>query len=184
MAEQLIIGLYSPAQQSGKSTVSNILRLHYGFEHRGFAVALKQMVASLMLSAGLTDEEIVRYYNVRKEDPIPALGGRSFRYLAQTLGTEWGRDLIASDLWVNLVLKNPNLPPLVVIDDLRFPNEYDAIRAEGGQVWRIYRPGQEPTNGHPSEGLLEDREFDEKITNDGSIRDLEVKVKAALTGAV
>lgn len=180
----MIIGLYSPAQQSGKSTVSQILQTRYGFENRGFATALKRMVADLFYSAGFTPDEIGRYMDTEKETPIPQFGGKSFRFMAQTLGTEWGRHLISRDLWVDLVLLAKNRPNLLVIDDVRFPNEFHAIKAEGGQVWRIFRPGQLPTSDHPSEGLLEGFEFDEKITNGGTFEELEAAVTAALTGPV
>lgn len=140
------------------------------------------MITDLFFSAGFTPQEIGRYMDPDKEVPVPIFGGRSFRHMAQTLGTDWGRNLIDKDLWVNLVIAAKNRPNLVVIDDVRFPNEFEAIKAEGGQVWRIYRPGQEPVNDHPSEGLLEGREFDEQIANDGSVGELEAKVIAALTG--
>lgn len=178
----MIIGLYSPAQQSGKSTVANEL-IRHGFVRKGFADALKGMVRALLAAFGFAPEEVEHFVldGKGKETPIPVLDGKTSRYLQQTIGTEWGRELIARDLWVKAVL-NDRRPDMLVIDDLRFPNEYDAIREEGGQVWRIYRPGQEPTSGHPSEGLLEGREFDEEIVNDGSLSELEAKVRNALTG--
>jgi hypothetical protein len=179
----MMIGLYSPAQQSGKSTVAGILGRNYGFETRGFALALKRMVIDLMTSAGLTPEQVGFYMDLGKEDPIPELGGKSFRYLTQTLGTDWGRTLVAKDLWRDIVVKAGNRPNLLVVDDVRFPNEFEAIREGGGQIWRIVRPGVVPTSDHPSEGLLENHEFDEVITNDGDIADLEAKVTAAFEAA-
>lgn len=180
MAEQMLIGLYSPAQQSGKSTVAGYLSREYGFETRGFALAIKRMVIDLMNSAGLTPEQIGFYMDLGKEDPIPELGYKSFRYLCQTQGTEWGRTLIDKDLWVKLVVNNPKRPDLLVIDDVRFPNEHEAIRRAGGQVWRVHRPGVLPTSDHPSEGLLEGFEFDATITNSGTIGDLERATEVAL----
>lgn len=176
----MMIGLYSPAQQSGKSTVANYLVREYGFETRGFALALKRMVIDLLNSAGLSPERIGFYMDLGKEDPIPEMGGCSFRYLCQTLGTEWGRTLIAKDLWTNIIVNNPNRPDLLVIDDVRFPNEFDAIKAQGGQVWKVVRPGVTPISDHPSEGLLEGFEFDAEIVNDGSYSDLEMKAEVAL----
>lgn len=176
----MLIGLYSPAQQSGKSTVAGYLNREYGFETRGFALALKRMVIDLMNSAGLTPEQIGFYMDLGKEDPIPELGDKSFRYLTQTVGTEWGRTLIDKDLWVKLIVNNPKRPDLLVIDDVRFPNEYEAIRAQGGQVWKVYRPGVTPTTDHPSEGLLEGFEFDATIVNDGTLSDLEYRAEVAL----
>lgn len=182
--ERLTIGLYSPVPQSGKSTVAEILKNRFGFEQRPFAGPLKRLVVDLLWSAGFDPERIGQLMTRDKEAPIPELGDKSFRYLMQTIGTDWGRKLIDKDLWVKLILNAPQRADLVVIEDVRFPNEYDAVLADGGQMWRIERPGASLPNDHPSEGLLEDREFDEVIVNDGSLEALEDKVIAALSGAV
>lgn len=180
--EQMLIGLYSPAAQSGKSTVAGILRANHGFETKSFATALKRMVADLLYSTGFSPEDVGRIMDVDKEAPIPELGDRSFRQLAQTLGTEWGRYLVDKDIWVKVLMNAPERPNLLVIDDVRFENEYEAIKADGGQVWRITRPGVEIATAHISEGALDGFEFDEEIINDGSYDDLEAKVKTALLG--
>ncbi|RUT86784.1 MULTISPECIES: hypothetical protein [unclassified Mesorhizobium] len=176
----MIIGLYSPAPQSGKSEVAREL-VRYGFVRKGFADALKAMIRPLLATFGYAEGVIERMlYGDKKEAVIPETG-HSTRSLMQTLGTEWGRQVVHRDLWVRAVL-NDRRPDMLVIDDVRFPSEYDAIRDEGGQVWKVLRPGQQPTNGHPSEGLLDDREFDEVIVNDGSLSALGEKVRNALTG--
>lgn len=50
------------------------------------------------------------------------------RILLQLLGTEWGRNTISEDMWVNIIrpridktLEIPNT--VVIVDDVRFPNE-------------------------------------------------------------
>lgn len=78
------------------------------------------------------------------------------RYLMQTLGTEWGRELIHPDIWVKLTLQRIQTAssPLVIISDVRFPNEINALRQEGFSVVYITRPGLEPLiSNHPSEEL-------------------------------
>lgn len=53
------------------------------------------------------------------------------RTLLQLLGTEWGRKVLGTDVWVNIartrILAAITADPraLVIIDDLRFPNELD-----------------------------------------------------------
>lgn len=176
----MIVGLYSPAPQSGKSEVALELE-RANFRRKGFSDALKNMVVALLTTIGYTPREARKlvYTGPGKTTPIPELGGTTSRYLQQTLGTDWGRMLIHSDMWVNTVI-NDQRPRLLVIDDLRFPNEYDAIRKAGGQCWRIYRPGAEAPNGHPSEGLLEGMFFDEEIVNDGTLEQLQQWVREAL----
>lgn len=180
--EQMIIGLYSPVPQSGKSEVARELS-RFGFIRKGFADALKAMALALFLKLGFTEAEAGHYIGTGegKETPLPELGGKTPRQAMQTIGTEWGRKLIADDFWVRSVL-NDRRPDMLVIDDVRFPNEFDAIRKEGGQVWRVYRPGREAPNNHPSEGLLEGRKFDEEIVNDAGLTELATKVRSALIG--
>lgn len=103
-----------------------------------------------------------------KETMIPAFGVTA-RRLMQTLGTEWGR-AIRPDLWVRLAMgaaeTSVRLGQPVVIDDLRFKNEADAILRAGGILVRIERPGTDSGAAHVSEGALEDYEFTHRITND------------------
>lgn len=136
-----LIGLVG-AKQSGKTSVSNLLVDEYGFVRMRFADGLKTMLRAL----GLNDAQLE---GSDKEVPSDLLGGLTPRRAMQTLGTEWGRDLIHPDLWRNVVWgavkqahhANPNVR--IVIDDCRFPNEYAMVRALHGEVWRVRRPSVE-----------------------------------------
>lgn len=134
---------------SGKSTAAQHLVKNNGFQRLRFAGPLKDMMRAL----GLTEAEIE---GDRKEVPCELLGGKTPRYAMQTIGTEWGRDLIASDLWIRAfraaLAKVPEGVP-VVVDDCRFPNEADAVVAAGGVLLRVVRPGAGAgAAGHSSEG--------------------------------
>lgn len=178
--EHMLIGLYSPEPQSGKSTVATLLQGKYCFTTKSFATPIKRMVTDLLYSSGIGPELVTDYMGHKKEETIPEIGA-SFRYLAQTLGTEWGRRLVSNNIWVDAAMGNLE-DRLVVFDDVRFPNEYEAIREEGGQIWRITRTGTGTRTRHESEGLLEGREFDEEINNDGTLLTLERAVEQALYG--
>lgn len=178
----VIIGLYSRAPQSGKSTVAGILDREFGVSTRSFAAPLKRMVVDLMTTAGIGPEEVGRLMHEGKEEPIPELGGASFRYLAQTLGTDWGRKLIHNDLWVNAAL-SARLPRFTVIDDVRFPNEAAAIRAKGGVLWLVENPRVSLMTSHASEGQLDGYDFDDVITNDGDLSKLRLAVVEAFHSA-
>lgn len=95
-----------------------------------------------------------KYMVVRelKEQPIPGLG-RSYRQLAQTLGTEWGRECHGEDFWVNALGARIESSPanLALIPDVRFPNEEAWLKRNGGLLIRVVRPGVEPVNPHVSE---------------------------------
>lgn len=132
---------------AGKSTAAAHLVEHHGFQRVRFAGPLKSMMAAL----GCTQEQID---GSEKETPCDLLGGKTPRHAMQTLGTEWGRDLITPDLWIRAwqaaVAKVPAGVP-VVVDDLRFPNEVEAVRAAGGVIVRIDRPGAGTASTHVSE---------------------------------
>jgi hypothetical protein len=132
---------------SGKSTAAKHLTDHRGFVRIRFAGPLKAMMAAL----GCTPDEID---GSRKETPCELLGGKTPRHAMQTLGTEWGRDLIAPDLWIrafNAALAKVPAGVPVVVDDCRFPNEADAILANSGILVRIERPGAGTASVHSSE---------------------------------
>lgn len=180
-----IIALYSPAQRHGKSTIAQILNKN-GWTIRKFASPLKCMLSSFLDQCGLEPVDIDQMLEGEMKDiPTTYLGGKTPRHALQTLGTEWGRGLIDDRIWVkaaaNAVL---NTPGPVVIDDMRFPNEYEEVNKLKGKTVRVSASshGRPPTvyPRHASEGALESFLFDVEIINDGSISDLEHKVNLEL----
>lgn len=109
------------------------------------------------------------------------------RYALQTLGTNWGRDCyedVWADLGVRRALAHP--APLVLITDCRFTNEAKAVRAAGGEVWRIVRPGAGLSGAaglHQSESEQEFPAFLELVTrtiqNTGSLAELSAAVRVS-----
>lgn len=160
---------------AGKSTAAAYLVKHHRFERVRFAGPLKAMMAAL----GLSQEQIE---GSEKEKPCALLGGKTPRYAMQTIGTEWGRDLIDFDLWIRawqaaVDAKRPEIP--VVVDDCRFPNEAAAVRAAGGVLVRIDRPGAGlGAAGHVSEAHTLPSGW--TILNDGSPDNLHSQVDAFL----
>jgi len=168
-----LIGLYSPAPGSGKTTVANLLIEH---EHVSFAASLKRAVFNMLRELGLPGSH---YVFTDKEAIIPELGV-SARHMMQTLGTEWGRACIHPDFWVMIARAKAERIMAdgrsVVVDDVRFPNEAAMIRDLGGELWRIDRPGVTYSGDHSSEGGLEDITPDRVIVNDGTITQLLEKI--------
>lgn len=138
---QRLIALHGPAG-SGKSHAASILVEEFGFTRMKFAGPLKAMMHTLLTYAGVPERELTRYSEGDlKETPLDMLGGKTPRHVMVTLGTEWGRDLIGPDLWVNLAMQ-PILEHLaagrsVVVDDCRFANEAREIIKLGGTVAKI-----------------------------------------------
>lgn len=155
-----IVGITGKAG-SGKSTAAKEL-IRLGWVNVKMAGALKDMMRAI----GLTDDHIE---GDLKEVPCYILSGRTPRYAMQTLGTEWGRDIMSNDLWVNIAeyrakswMENGFD---VVVDDIRFQNEADMIRNLGGIIVGIIGRGG-ISSSHSSENGVNP---DFSITNDNSI---------------
>ena len=173
-----LIGLYSPAPQSGKTTVAHVLQ-EYGYGRVPFAAPLKRMACEFLENLGYSAGEAARLVFNDKHEMIGELGV-TVRHLLQTLGTEWARNCIHPEVWIRCWEAQASRYERCVVDDLRFVNEYQAVRRRGGQVWLVTRPGVERSTDHASEGALDDAEFDAVIQNDGSLGDLREKVLALL----
>lgn len=155
-----LIALYSPVMQSGKSEVARTLQLTRGYKLVKFADPFRSFIRTLLVEGGATPEMAERMVEEGplKEQPIPALGV-NVRRMLQTAGSDWGRQMIHPDLWVTIAKAKierclqAGVP--VVVDDLRFPNEYEMILGLGGHPVKVVRSGTRPYQGHASEGLLE-----------------------------
>ena len=147
----MIIG-FAGQKESGKTTAAKVL-LENGFKPISFASTLKQMLHILLCDLGLGPDEII-YHTREKESVIPKCGV-SYRQIAQTLGTEWGRDHVNRDLWVMCARRKLSMRSgSVVFDDVRFENESHMIRAAGGVIVHLRRPDLTSDDNHPSEQRL------------------------------
>lgn len=102
-----------------------------------------------------------------------------FRTLLQWWGTEYRRRIFRDDYW--LVKLSEQLESykeqdvIVVITDVRFPNEFEFIKSIGGLMVRVSRPGfSNSADSHPSEIALDDeKNFDTFIDNNGTLEQFE-----------
>lgn len=84
-------------------------------------------------------------------------------------------------IWIENI--EDDVYPNLIITDLRFPNEYDAVKQRGGITIRVNRNQIKTTNlqlEHTSETALDSHKFDYVIDNNGSILDLIEKVRVIL----
>jgi len=178
-----LIGLYSPAPQSGKTFTASVLE-QSGYKTMSYAEPIKKMATEFIMSFGYSKEQAVRFVWASKEEAIPAIKATA-RHILQTLGTEWGRNCISSEIWLDCMmsrvtshLKDGDCK--IVIDDVRFQNEAELIKKMGGEVWMIVRPSAQRNTTHESEGALDKWEsFDQVIINDGTIADFRAKIDKA-----
>ena len=170
MIKDQLIGI-AGRKGSGKTVeVSQYLIQYHGFTRISFADPLKNM----LLSFGLTREQL---WGDEKETALEILGGQTPRHAMQTLGTEWGRNLIYDEIWLNAWERafNKCTSP-VVVDDLRFINEGEVIKKLGGKILLIERPEVESKDLHQSEVEISKIPYDYKIINDGSSMELRAKI--------
>jgi hypothetical protein len=108
-----------------------------------------------------------------------------FRLGLQWWGTEFRRGLCSDRYWLDKaehkfeVLTVCEQPRIVVFTDVRFPNEADLIKALGGKVWRVVRPGILASDPHPSEIAMDGYDC-RNILNNGTLDDLRAEVMKAL----
>ena len=115
---QKIIGIYSPAPQSGKSTVAEFLE-QKGYVIVPFAETLKEMLVPMLEALGY-DKFGANYLTHEAKEVIVGDAGVSVRHMLQTLGTEWGRSCIHPEIWLRCWRKKMAKYDAVVADDVRF----------------------------------------------------------------
>jgi len=173
MPQAPLIGIAGRAR-SGKDTVANFIIAAIGGYRYGFADPIRAMLVPL--GVDMSDP----YWQARKEEPIPALGV-SPRRMMQTLGTEWGRQLIHPDLW--LLMAHQRLlqsGPGMVIPDVRFENEAAWIRKHGGRIIHVIRPDVNAVEAHASEDGIEVQDTDVRLFNSGTLEELQLSVRELL----
>jgi len=173
-----IIAIYSPAPQMGKSTIARHLVDKHGYTRVPFASVLKDMVRPLYRAFGYTEDQIECFETFDKTSILHAISPDCTpRKLYQTLGTEWGRNIIDKNIWLNAWQNKVKATAGdIVVDDLRFPNEWGAVKVIGGTTVRIERQITLSAPAHSSEGGLAEFDFDYTISNDGTREELVAKV--------
>jgi len=173
-----IIGLTGKAR-SGKDTVGKYLCENHGYVRVSFAEPLKDMVGALI---GLDPDKL----ELIKDNQLPVIG-YSPRELLQTLGTEWGRQTLHENFWVDIAraqitdLKQRNKCSGIVITDARFENEATMLRDMGGIMVHIDRDCSIHIPKHSSENGIKMNEEDYLIYNIGDKGELWDQVEHLLT---
>jgi hypothetical protein len=172
----MIIGL-SGKRGSGKDTVATFIQDGEKFwKIKKFASKLKSIAALL---TGLSENDM--YSQEGKAIFLPDWG-MTVGEFQQKLGTEAIRNGLHSQAWVLALLADYNSEEDWLITDCRFPNEAEAIKAQGGVVIRVEgNPAGIQGDGtrddsHPSETALDDYQFDYTIQNNSTLDQLEYNV--------
>jgi len=160
-----LIGFAGKAR-SGKDTAGKYLVDEYQFVRYSFAQPLKDGVKAMF---NLTDEQ------EKNKEQVIEPWGRSPRELYQLVGTD-----IARAIDVRVWIKNAEMfvkkhsGRSVVFTDVRFSNEAEWIRSQGGVVIFLESKtrGINEGTGHASENGLTGDDVDLILENDGTINAL------------
>jgi len=185
-SNKLIIGVHG-FKQSGKDTLGKYLIDHHGFSRLAFADKVKESLKVIfnvrheqlygedkdkntLTQARWEDFEGIKKENKADEEFLSA------RELMQTFATEVCRSKIPN-IWVNyLDLEGSDR---IVVTDVRFENEAQFIKDNGGIIIKVDRPGAEGEN-HASEIALPREMCNYIIENNGTVEDLHQKAEAVM----
>lgn len=181
MNRLIVVGITGRAN-AGKNETARLLGATHVIE---FAEPLYRMISAM------TDIPVWKLRDrAFKEQVIPWLG-KSPRQLLQTLGTDWGRNLICPDVWITIAKMKaqlaiaeskwlPDRPHVIAFPDLRFDNEAEMIAQEfGGHILETVRPDADTCVGHISEAGISRRLIDRTLVNGGTLDEFREVVQAA-----
>lgn len=172
-----IIGLghYS---RTGKDSFANYLleelastQLRAG--KKSFAWKLKQICFELYAWAGMREPE---FYETPEGAPyrdivLEAIGKTPVQIWVDA-GTPAMREQVYDRTWIDYLLQTDHGVDVLVIPDVRFPNEVEAIRALGGTLIKVVRPGYGPRKTVADRALLGYTGWDYVIGSSGEMSEL------------
>jgi|SRR5437016_2755394 len=169
-------------KQVGKDTACNFLVSHLKLNTKnqrigklGFATKLYDICHQLYGWLGFKDEIYYETHQDEKEKVLSIIG-KTPRQILLDMGTKVCRE-VYQYTWVDYIASNMNYD-YIAIKDMRFENEFKAIKDNGGYCIRIDRPSIPHTDDIADTGLahLPDSAWDAVIMNNGSLNDLHANV--------
>ena len=174
-APKRLIGIMGLARV-GKDTATAHLCDTYGMESYVFVDPIKSMLTGVFGDL---------FRDGDREAPIDWLG-KSPRQLMQTLGTEWGREIVHPDLWVLVAdqmwkkYQEIGWGAGVVLSDVRFRNEAEWVLAQGGLLISLSREGVAAVATHVSEQNIPFDLANVSLENNGTVEELAAAVTATV----
>jgi hypothetical protein len=122
-------------------------------------------------------------------DWVEAKKNPEIRRMLQVEGTEGGRKVFGENVWVDVMVKrvkkHMEAGKNVAVTGIRFPNEAQAIRDNGGDLVWVERLGYvgdaDVNSGHASENSVSSEDFDVVVLNDSTLDALREKAQNVST---
>lgn len=138
----------------------------------GFSDTLKECCYNLYCSVGMKPAQ--HYEDFPEDRDAILLNGKTVRQVWIEFGNHCR--LYDPAIWVNATLGVPNVDYLI-IKDVRFLNEIEAIHKRGGTVVKLVNPNV-PEENDAADGVLKDYlDWDHVIVNDSTLAELNKKAK-------
>lgn len=174
-----MIVAFGHCKYTGKDTFANFLMTHLKvndgrrgrlIRKTGFATKLKSVCHDLYGWAGMQGEQYYEDNPEKKDEMLPALG-KTVRRIWIEVGN-YLRE-VYPETWVEFPLQIKC--DVLLIKDLRYPNEAEAIQRKGGLCIRIDNPRVEYTDDEADRALKNWSRWDGFIINDGDLASLNRK---------
>ena len=183
-----IIGLCGNKRAGKDSFADHLISKYKTIQKYSFAGPLKKACQIMFcLSAEQIDGTL--------KETVDKRWGLSPRQIFQTFGTDLIRneypklvpgskvEKIGSSFWVyrfqiwyeNWIKENPK--KVLIITDIRFPDEFEVLKNMGGTIIKITRPSYSINDNHISEKNISKIDGDYHIINEGTLNEYQNKIE-------
>lgn len=198
MAERLVLN-YGYTRYAFADPLKAAVNEMYGWDERHGYGELKEVITSVypnlahdieviqkhfkhdleMAGTTATEAALEWHYILKRQSKLSKVFHveMSPRQAYQWFGTEWGRNYVNPNLWLNKAVEFARTKKGVVIADVRFENEARFLTDNGYPLVQVVRPNiTEQINAHSSEAGIDPALVSCIIDNSGSLEDFEASI--------
>lgn len=183
----LVIGL-TGKKGTGKDTVANYLVTNYYAHKLSFVQVIRDgLAAMLRVDPIIFEARDMRERPIRELVPTLRID-KTPRQMMQLLASEWGRQMIQSDLWIAIAehasRHDMESCDFVVISDMRKDDEAEWVHKHNGWVVEIINPRVHSDDTHDTERGVSRHLIDATLINDADIPTLLARTEELMADLV
>lgn len=177
----MIVGI-GHRKRVGKDTFAGLLAKsleNLGFEvlQEGFADKLKDVCNQIYGWAGIERADFYDRFPAEREKRNPILG-MTPREPWIKFGTNAVRREVYDDTWLDYLLMQQGRCDVLIIPDVRFRNEFNRIRSDGGILIKVSRLSAPKSTDIADCNLDDETTWDYVVHNEGDMAGLEATARA------